>query len=150
MGVFPIPTNKQFSQTSRVSYNSTQFQLYLYPEMTSGLTGQGLSPPRRPLSHFTQQLASPGCPLCFRPTGYRLQVPSTLCSFSFLEQLTEHGGTFTYWITALLLKTITPKWSPRKIHRARRGERAFRVLTGAPLSLYLPVLSNRKALLTLS
>ena len=48
-----------FWDTSWVSYNSTQFWHYLLPPW------------------LQTPIASPGCHLCFWPTGYRLEVPAT-------------------------------------------------------------------------
>ena len=77
-------THHQFSDTSWVSYNSTQFNT-VYPDST----GEGLSPTR--LSLLQMPVTSPGCYLCFWPTGYKSEVPMTpsLDSINLLEWFTE-------------------------------------------------------------
>lgn len=75
-------TTEQFSSTTWVSYNWSQFWYYL--------PGDGISPPRRPRP-CQMPIASLGCYLCFWPYGYRLEVPTipSLGSINLLEQLAE-------------------------------------------------------------
>ena len=87
-GVFPHMT-KQFSDTSWVSYGSTQFnslstwRYHQIPQVKGSILQGGL-PLQIPI-------ASPGCLLCFWSTDYRLEIPTTpfLGWINLLEKLTK-------------------------------------------------------------
>ena len=78
---------KQFSDTSRVSYNSIHFWLYI-PEGSLRSIGEGLNLMR--LSPLQMLIVRPGACLCFWPINYKSKVPITsLHSNDLLGRLTD-------------------------------------------------------------
>lgn len=95
-GFPPTPTSNSPTPTRCPTIQLNSDSTYL--KMASGPTSQGAQSHKTAPGPLHITVASPGRPPCFRPMGYRLQVPST-CSlgvvlFSLLEQLTELRGTF--------------------------------------------------------
>ena len=95
---FPT-TTKQFSDTTWVSYNSTQFW-HFPPEIASDSKGEGISPTRlpSPTPQLQMPVASRGYHLCFWPTSYGLEVPKThsLGLSNLLEGSQNSEKHFTY------------------------------------------------------
>ena len=79
---------KQLSDTSWVSYNSTQFWCYLPGD--TRFQSYGLSPSRHPPWHQTS-ITSQDYHLCFLSTDYTLDIPTTpsLGSVNLLGQFRE-------------------------------------------------------------
>lgn len=90
--LIPIPTcefantTKQFSHTSYVSYNSTQFWHCLAGDIIVSHSFRARSHKAAPLQ---MSITSPGCSLCFWPTDYKSEVPTmpSLGSINLLEWL---------------------------------------------------------------
>lgn len=93
-----IPNIRQFSDTSNVFQNSTQFGHYLpkiesVPQVKSLVLQDRISIP-----HFRHQSQAPSCYLCFQPMGWRMHFPTTF-SLDFCNlpgQLTETRKMLTY------------------------------------------------------
>ena len=89
------------------------------------------------LFHLPQiPITSPGCHLCFSPTGFRLEVPMifSLSSINFLERLTELRETFyllDYWFIKKGQKSETTK---QKKCSWRKGMRHGQEHTACPKS----------------
>lgn len=134
MCVFFPPHTKQFSNSSWVFYNSTEFWHYQ--------PGDGIRPQRlkaqfykiAPLSPAS--VTSPSCHLCFSLTSYRLEVPMIPAPWvnliNLLERLTELRETFYLLAYSLLLKDVTQTARWKRFIRQCMGKRqcTFHVLSG--------------------
>ena len=97
--VWVFPMHPSISVTSMVSYNLTQFWHYSpsdpvrRPRWRKDSVLQDSPSPTPDTSHKSR------CHLCFRVTGYRLEIQRTHCLrlISLLEWLTELRNTF-YWL----------------------------------------------------
>ena len=88
------PSN--FSDTSCMPYNSTQFWRYVHRNSIRSHRLRGSVPQDCHLLPTTSDTNGKSRLLCFWPTSYRLEVPTTLSLglINFLEQLTELRETF--------------------------------------------------------
>lgn len=108
----------------------------IYLEMASGPTGQGAPGP------LHSAVASPGCPPCFRPTGYKTTGSYHLLLGGSLVQSTReaHRTEIICWITGLLSKD-RPQEQPAKRGTGPgwgKGSGASIPSARAPLSQHLP------------
>ena len=110
----------------------------IYLETESDAMGEGLSPTRQPPRPTSDVLSSPGCHLCFCPTSWRSEVPTTpsLASTDMLEQLTKQRETF-YSLEDFAIKG-TARWEGRMWGSRGEGCGAPRPSPGAPPSRISP------------
>ena len=90
-----------------------------------GSVPQDCPSPPPPRSHQTP-ITSQGCHLCFSPSGYRLEVPTTpsLGSAHLLERLTEPTETvylLDYWFTIKRRNSGAARWKRGIGQRMGRG-----------------------------
>ena len=85
-----------------------------YPEILSDCTVKGSVPCDRP--PLQMPVSSPGCYLCFWPTGSKFQVPTTpsLGSINLLEWVTELRETFYLLNLQFLIKEYNTGTARRK------------------------------------
>lgn len=110
-----------------LEFSSIQFNAdTIYREIPSDPMGSGFSPMTSPRPHHTHthQMpnASPRCHLGFRPTSYRLEVPTTpsLGSVNLLERLTALREPF-YLLDHRFITKGHNSGPEGKRHRARCG-----------------------------
>lgn len=109
-GSFPLPALppiKQLSDTSWVSYSSTQF---LLPGDSTDLTGPTRLVPAPPRAQFTC-VPNLGCSLYFRPAGYRSEAPTcpSLGLINLLQQLAELREALELLDDQFIMKYTTQK-----------------------------------------
>ena len=136
-------TIEQFSDANWVAYNSAQLWHYLPGD---SIRSHSLRPQscKTALPPLQMPITSPGCHLCFWPTGYRPEVPTTpfLGSINLLEQLTELIATF--YLPFILKRIQLRNNQPKEMHRVRYAEKGEQIphSLNAQLSLHLHVFTN--------
>lgn len=115
LGMWRLPhTHKQLLEARKISNNPTQFWPYL-PRARTRFHRQKLSPTRPPYSPFQMPVRSSGCYLCFWPTDYKSEGPTTPSPglINLLEWLIELGKTHLLTRLSIYYKRIlqnTTRW----------------------------------------
>lgn len=151
-----LPHTEQFCNTWYVSSNSIQFWFYL-PQVTIRSHRLMAQAHKTTPASFQVPTTSPGCPLFFWPSGYKLEVPRhpSWSPVNFLEWLTEHREAFYLWDYQFIIKGYklrTARWTRRIGQGIWEGAWSFHAFTReatlpAPPDVHQPGSSPNSVLL---
>ena len=134
---FPTPRSTALD-TSWVPYNSTQFWHYLPGDGVRSHRLRAQSYKIIPLPPLSMPITTPGCHLCFWPTGYRSELPMTSSLGSINFELRKPVYSLDHWFVMKGCKSGTVRWKSCIGLDMGKGGVAPMLSLSAPLSTCLP------------